>query len=777
MITSFNPLAPIQKKIIPGEKHLTTSKKQVATSYQAKPDTVSFGDNASQSLKERYQVTLKNISALLTIINTVDEDLPNIRNLGAYPTITMLDSTELAKAKVLRQSMVYFGDYIDQLKLVNRESRGAISMPLNTFVKPITKAMLDCTSSNITNKSLKKELEQAQIEASKNLVSLAEIIGEPLAKALYPTCLKQIASRDTPFECKENLRKIAWHGYQQQNLPDYSDLKRLANAFKGGMSAIQKDAIFGQILAQEEKILAKELFEPEKHFTDALLSTTAKEFPETQKEQVYFTTAKSLNGLCYHFLSAKNIGVSSNPNVYIEQVGKILGSVDPDSRYADKIELKALTFLNVVYKDLSSQNKAIAENLAFQAFFSSPFPESRRKAFQLFQYQLPKHSPPLLKLEKTLIDGFKKLPIDQKDVPLMYLGKLNSKELDLIVPALLKNDQLPFELKRAAAWSAGIAKNDQNFKLLVNFLAGISETPNINDSGRKQLYEMGLSSYAEYAKIPRYEKPAIRLIQGFIGDDPIVSNIANDLLEKLQKKDEEPYFYVKKVFSNAADAKQYLALRNSLIPSIQSLTPKEQNYIDKAILPVRKVLPELLKKNVDINISKNHSITYDDVNAVGERAEDGRFYDVVKGVCSGSNKIILDNIVEEHSLYNSFAHEFGHLLDNEIIQGNTKLSKTLEDLYEKVSSPDIVKTKCINSYAATDKSEYFADGYEAFTSITKPHYLMINNLNYENTHACTLTTLLNKDMNLFDYIYDLTVDYGDSEAKPPLTRFMKFLFN
>jgi len=72
-------------------------------------------------------------------------------------------------------------------------------------------------------------------------------------------------------------------------------------------------------------------------------------------------------------------------------------------------------------------------------------------------------------------------------------------------------------------------------------------------------------------------------------------------------------------------------------------------------------------------------------------------------------------------------------------------------LYEKA----LVENKAIDYYAKNNAFEYFAQGFEAYTSIYKPHKYIID----DDALSNTLYKLIQKDPDLYEFI-DKLVKYG-----------------
>lgn len=116
----------------------------------------------------------------------------------------------------------------------------------------------------------------------------------------------------------------------------------------------------------------------------------------------------------------------------------------------------------------------------------------------------------------------------------------------------------------------------------------------------------------------------------------------------------------------------------------------------------------------------------------------------------GSHRFIAiakDNIPEKnHGIYNTFVHEFGHLLHQSGFS-KTQIEK-LESLYKNAKNKKIF----YNVYASTNESEYFACSLESYVTDTKIDKSW-------HGYADERKDLLKRDPEMFQFIKEL-VDYG-----------------
>ena len=139
---------------------------------------------------------------------------------------------------------------------------------------------------------------------------------------------------------------------------------------------------------------------------------------------------------------------------------------------------------------------------------------------------------------------------------------------------------------------------------------------------------------------------------------------------------------------------------------------------------------------------------------VGQRIGDGRFEDSCTALSGTDKKIIITNARLDEP-YDMVAHEFKHGIHDFIIDKTDY--DHLEKLYKKAKKED----KCLDSYGAWNNHEYFAQGYEAYTSIYKPHINLMDSDNFDSCYFHTKSVLKRKDPELFKFIEYCIKKYGE----------------
>ena len=114
---------------------------------------------------------------------------------------------------------------------------------------------------------------------------------------------------------------------------------------------------------------------------------------------------------------------------------------------------------------------------------------------------------------------------------------------------------------------------------------------------------------------------------------------------------------------------------------------------------------------------------------------------------------------------NMLAHEFNHVALFLAIQKDEKDFKKLLQLYNKAKDND----KFLDYYAAQDHLEYFAQGYEAYVSMYKPHKLLIRNNEFDQSKFHIRSTLKHKDPELYEFIEYCIKKYGKPQIQSAKT--------
>lgn len=158
-------------------------------------------------------------------------------------------------------------------------------------------------------------------------------------------------------------------------------------------------------------------------------------------------------------------------------------------------------------------------------------------------------------------------------------------------------------------------------------------------------------------------------------------------------------------------------LTAEVFPNYRSLGRRHREVIDRAVAPLGRYLPKLVRGG-----ARHHLLPFDQrVTDIGglddisaERTFDGRYYASVRGVGGRVTVSGLEYIeTAERGGFNTIAHEFAHQVH--MVALDKEDARQIGALYEKARRED----RLLDYYAAANEFEYFAQAYEAFVSTHK----------------------------------------------------------
>ncbi len=158
-------------------------------------------------------------------------------------------------------------------------------------------------------------------------------------------------------------------------------------------------------------------------------------------------------------------------------------------------------------------------------------------------------------------------------------------------------------------------------------------------------------------------------------------------------------------------------LTAEVFPNYRSLGRRHREVIDRAVSPLGRYLPKLVRGG-----ARHHLLPFDQrVTDIGglddisaEKTFDGRYYASVRGV-GGRVTVSGLEYIETAALggFNTIAHEFAHQVH--MVALDKEETRQIAALYEKARQQD----RLLDYYAAANEFEYFAQAYEAFISTHK----------------------------------------------------------
>jgi hypothetical protein len=470
--------------------------------------------------------------------------------------------------------------------------------------------------------------------------------------------------------------------------------------------------------------------------------------PENSEERIAKLRYCALEGLSSHYSALNTLKLPAGElSSRFPLIEKIISETPDNSPMAKEIKLNAVLLLPWMYKNLDTNSKEKTQKLLLNIVEEKHPDECKKIALNILKHIVTKDDPVFQEIQKIL-----NTPNSQADkkTTLINLGKIRDPQLQKIIPEILKDEKADHILKVTAAWCAGRVKIEENFELL----SGIINSPSNTDKNL-ELKEMALHSFTLYLK--KHPDEVRKTLEKLSKSDSPLNDAAHILLQKARGKFNLKDRFLNEKVLGESERKNYKELRSQYIEGVENLNPKQKNRIDEALIPYKEALKRMVKNGAKLFIT-NDTVTGVKKILIGQRNGDGRFWDSITGVNGGLIAVI--NNTELKKPDNGVAHEFKHAIHRNIVE--YKDSVKLEELYNKAKK----ENKCLDSYAAWNSNEYFAQGYEAYTSIYKPHVNLIDSDNYKLIEFHTRSVLKRKDPELYDFIKYCTKKYGQPETLP-----------
>lgn len=338
---------------------------------------------------------------------------------------------------------------------------------------------------------------------------------------------------------------------------------------------------------------------------------------------------------------------------------------------------------------------------------------------------------------------------------------LSHKKSPRLTP-MLKNfmtEETPTEIKKTAVWAAGRNRSNENFKILKGLIADKSEE-------NEPVREIAIHSAAMYLKSNNEEVKSI--LKTVINEKSDLSELASILLEKVEGR----YYKKDKVLDlyelSKKDRTSYINAKDKIVKANFKINNQKHNALDEAFLPLKNVFKAFggtgffNLKNLDIQLVDD-TITRIEKAFCGVRvfrnnfSNSGMYEDAVSGVSIGTLNVVNKNSLAPSNNNNTVAHEFTHAFHRNKLSSQD--SKTLDSLYKKA----VEENKCIDAYATTNVYEYFAQGYEAFISVYKPHSTLMEKKDFQSTVYNACSDLKRKDPDLYNFIEHCIKKYGEDK--------------
>lgn len=344
----------------------------------------------------------------------------------------------------------------------------------------------------------------------------------------------------------------------------------------------------------------------------------------------------------------------------------------------------------------------------------------------------------------------KKLAEFEKTSAIKTLSANKSQEFTKQIPFIIDNPKVSQEAKLSVIWAAGKCKSNENFNLLLKLT-------NDTDPSNSEAREMALHSLSLYLKTNEVEVKAT--LHNLIKEKSDLSELAQILLEKSEGR----YYTKNRELANLTEAEKttYEKLRNKYVKTNFKINNQQQNIIDRALVLFKKPLAQVLNKNTKMYIM-NDTCTNVYKREVGKRlftenpAYGGEFFDSIIWIANLKRIFMSKSALKEKSKYNGLAHEFNHAFYYYCISDSKDVTK-LSALYKKA----LKQNKCLDDYAQLTEKEYFAQGYEAYSSVYKPHGSILDNKNFSDYRCHIRSTLKRIDPELYKFIEYCIKKYND----------------
>ncbi|MFN8673319.1 MAG: tetratricopeptide repeat protein [Candidatus Sericytochromatia bacterium] len=266
----------------------------------------------------------------------------------------------------------------------------------------------------------------------------------------------------------------------------------------------------------------------------------------------------------------------------------------------------------------------------------------------------------------------------------------------------------------------------------------------------KTKYPNNIHSYIQegafYYTIENYDKAVESYVKALKIDN--LYGLANfGLAESLLMKTRMQKVRIKKLNFNTLDtSKINLEEVKKIFVNYDNLATEHQKVVLFSVAPFSKYLAKISNQKAKFYISPMYERITDSIYGnylKNQRTFDGRLWDDTRGFSGENTGIGVEALVGAIYLNkNTLAHEFGHLLHNNLTQEEkTKITS----LYNSAKT----KNQFLDYYAATNELEYFAQGIEAYVSTQEK-------VTSKATGKNTQELLKKVDVELFNFIDGLS---------------------
>jgi len=324
---------------------------------------------------------------------------------------------------------------------------------------------------------------------------------------------------------------------------------------------------------------------------------------------------------------------------------------------------------------------------------------------------------------------------------LLKAKKEEYPETTEIVNEILLDEKATPEIKQLAVWGAGKFRSGEGFKAVKEIALNTKEKD-------VRLREFAIHSTALYLR----QKPdEVRNIMSQIEKDgsifaPLGRIISDKVNGKYHGQKDREFKYAN-LSEREIIYRKYLT--DGVIQKDTPLNIHRQNQLDRDLLMYRgNALLEVSEPKLTIT---NDTVTKYAKEMVGKRnfisyglsSNSGDFIDTLDGINAPGNSIVNVNRIGHKLEYGGVAHEIGHYInkyfDEEEFAEQNKLYNTA-----------LKEGEILDSYAAVDMGENYAQGCEAMASVYKSHAMMINPRLKGQSH--TKYELMAEHPNLYNFV-------------------------
>jgi hypothetical protein len=377
--------------------------------------------------------------------------------------------------------------------------------------------------------------------------------------------------------------------------------------------------------------------------------------------------------------------------------------------------------------------------------------------------------------EKNLAEKDIKDP-DKAYFKIVLLGLTQSNDLPSLAPLFL-TPEAPAKSQQAMTWALGMISTTDSIN---DTLIAAVKNDKLDSLARELAISAMANQYFSSSNLSKvniqsllnevYPKANLWTLENLPKENPYPKPM-QQMARGAQIYFFEPWesqadFFITTWIKNADSQKEYVRLRSQYIMGWDNLTTKQKNMVDRALIPYKKYLPNLVAKNAKHTFAKG-GITdlSNQKEMIGNRFKDGRLYEMFAGLSTSTGTVTQPDQVSTQQ--NTFAHEFTHDLHTVLKNTHPSAGTDITVMFERAKNNGFL----LDRYAAENEMEYFAQCGEAADGLYKPHNLMYNRIFGLNHLISSLDNtrgkLLEMDPKMFEFLKSLReIPFEISKAVP-----------